>query len=486
MTKKTFLLVATGVVGVAGHGAMINPAPRSAHGQTLDAANKCGSSNPYSKAGRYAGEYCGNGCLGDACLYYQVGCYVGCGTCALTGKDLYPTAADLARAGNCKPIEPTLGGGDPAHERELRTHNIDNLSAMGDWTRPNPWRAPGSAGLARETFEPCGVNSGGSAHGGLPPTTAQDVPTGGPGTDLPSLGSTATWAAGSVVNATWALYANHGGGYSYRVCKKGADKNGKQTEACFQQTPLDFATQESTVVYTDGSRAPFTIPAVTTSKGTFPAGSQWRKNPIPMCNCDVGIGCGAKGGEEEEAAPVAAAAATASFRSAMKLGGDKNCVPDPTCSGTVKTNLPGCKKCDPSLAAFSCAKGACCPGYTEIAIDGGYYCSNKGPSPKGPTPAPAPNPMFEPYNVTHFHEGQTSKICPTGVHFETMWDEGMGASGEQGGSAPRDFGNFNYYFVDQLQVPSHLTAGDYTLSWRWDCEETPQVWNSCADITITA
>merc|ERR1711862_321068 len=30
-----------------------------------------------------------------------------------------------------------------------------------------------------------------------------------------------------------------------------------------------------------------------------------------------------------------------------------------------------------------------------------------------------------------------------------------------------------------------MGAGTYVLSWRWDCEETDQVWNSCADIVIT-
>ena len=56
---------------------------------------------------------CGIGCLGEACLYYQIGCYAGCGTCSLTGKDLYPTQADLDLADHCKPIEPTLGEGTP-------------------------------------------------------------------------------------------------------------------------------------------------------------------------------------------------------------------------------------------------------------------------------------------------------------------------------------------------------------------------------------
>merc|ERR1711939_136491 len=37
--------------------------------------------------------------------------------------------------------------------------------------------------------------------------------------------------------------------------------------------------------------------------------------------------------------------------------------------------------------------------------------------------------------------------------------------------------------MDEIHVPNKL--GDYVLSWRWDCEETDQVWNSCADIVIT-
>jgi hypothetical protein len=29
-----------------------------------------------------------------------------------------------------------------------------------------------------------------------------------------------------------------------------------------------------------------------------------------------------------------------------------------------------------------------------------------------------------------------------------------------------------------------LPAGEYVLSWRWDVEQSPQVWANCADITI--
>ena len=38
--------------------------------------------------------------------------------------------------------------------------------------------------------------------------------------------------------------------------------------------------------------------------------------------------------------------------------------------------------------------------------------------------------------------------------------------------------------VDRVKIPAWLPAGDYVLSWRWDCEETAQIWTNCADVTI--
>lgn len=40
--------------------------------------------------------------------------------------------------------------------------------------------------------------------------------------------------------------------------------------------------------------------------------------------------------------------------------------------------------------------------------------------------------------------------------------------------------------VDRVVVPADLPPGDYVLGWRWDCEETSQVWASCADVTVCA
>jgi len=377
---------------------MVFPSPRAAHNQTLDDNNKCGAADPYSKTGTMGnpptglgnGEYCGIGCLGEACLYYQIGCYAGCPTCSLYGKDLYPTPADLKAADSCVPIEPTLGGGDPVHERELRTHNVDNLSRHGDWTKVNPWRAPGSAGRGNPNFEPCGINSGGNESFVNPETTAKDVPKAGPGTALPFTGPGPVWARGSTVEAAWALYANHAGGYSYRLCKVGNDK---VTEECFQQTPLDFATNETEIKYTDG-RPSVMIPAVTTNVGTYPKGSMWRKNPVPMCNCDVGYDCYDESADEADGKDLLVA-----------------------------------------------------------------------------------------YNKTNFHPGQTSEKCPTGVQFPSLADEILGAAPYMPSEKMKG-SNYDYMMVDKLKIPDELPTGAYILSWRWDCEETPQVWNSCADLTI--
>jgi predicted carbohydrate-binding protein with CBM5 and CBM33 domain len=39
---------------------------------------------------------------------------------------------------------------------------------------------------------------------------------------------------------------------------------------------------------------------------------------------------------------------------------------------------------------------------------------------------------------------------------------------------------------DAVKIPKDLPAGDYVLSWRWDAEETAQIWANCADVVVTA
>jgi hypothetical protein len=48
------------------------------------------------------------------------------------------------------------------------------------------------------------------------------------------------------------------------------------------------------------------------------------------------------------------------------------------------------------------------------------------------------------------------------------------------------WGPFDLEIVDLLDVPEDLAPGDYVLGWRWDAEESNQVWSSCSDITVVS
>jgi len=80
-----------------------------------------------------------------------------------------------------------------------------------------------------------------------------------------------------------AAHAQHGGGYSYRICPASSPL----TEACFQSHPLDFVPSKSALLLPDGSRIPITPLHVST--GTQPAGSTWSRIPIPPT--DLGPRC---------------------------------------------------------------------------------------------------------------------------------------------------------------------------------------------------
>jgi len=48
------------------------------------------------------------------------------------------------------------------------------------------------------------------------------------------------------------------------------------------------------------------------------------------------------------------------------------------------------------------------------------------------------------------------------------------------------WGPYDVEIVDQVRVPKNLPPGDYVLGWRWDCEESNQIWASCSDVTVKA
>ena len=64
------------------------------------------------------------------------------------------------------------------------------------------------------------------------------------------------------------------------------------------------------------------------------------------------------------------------------------------------------------------------------------------------------------------------------------------SAGGGGGCTPEQsqawHDKFNFNIMDKVRVPQDLAAGEYVLSFRWDCEQTPQAWTQCSDITVTA
>ena len=94
---------------------------------------------------------------------------------------------------------------------------------------------------------------------------------------------TTEWKAGSVVEAAHWNEVNHGGMYSYRLCKVPEEGMGGLTEKCFKRGHLDFGDKQWIQYDAEDGRTLVEVETVRTREGTFPEGSQWTRNPIPDC-----------------------------------------------------------------------------------------------------------------------------------------------------------------------------------------------------------
>jgi len=322
--------------------------------------------------------------------------------------------------------QPTTIPGEPTLPDVARTFNLGVSSGPRDWSAKMPWRAPGSAPVLGSG---CGVGGGnkvalpnGGTQGALHRLNGKD------GVELDPIGNPAKWSRGSAQDVAWAINANHGGGYSYRLCKLGG--NGSVTEECFQRTPLAFASDKHTLQYPDTlynnityTFAPVEIPMVKVSEGTVPEGSEWARVPIPACNVCNQADCGA---------PVE---------------------PNMTDMFTPTVNgkpYPGVKQWaggevwyEQQLCGATCAggmfPGACPPDLTQF-----------------------PEPASGTAGYTHTR----ADIASLDFKEDGITD------------------GFLFNIVDKVAVPQDLEPGSYLLSWRWDCEQSGQIWQNCADVTI--
>ena len=250
-----------------GHCSMIRPKPRNAIDSQLPEWADGRSPYVWQPHGD-APCACRNGsspcASAQTCLYMSVGCTIGCKECdggAAGGAN--PNGKDRCNSG----MRATIN--EPKH----RTLNRGiRAGSEEDWTRWNPWRAPGNAPV----YDPCGRAGGGPrptpGHGEFTNTSFNSF--GDLGSRLPYYDSGTVWEAGSAVETMQAIRANHGGGYQYRLCPLAS----ALTEECFQRTPLDWA-DSSSLMLSNGTMIKLNSTFV--SDGTLPVGGTWQMLGIP-------------------------------------------------------------------------------------------------------------------------------------------------------------------------------------------------------------
>ena len=86
---------------------------------------------------------------------------------------------------------------------------------------------------------------------------------------------------------------------------------------------------------------------------------------------------------------------------------------------------------------------------------------------------------------------QFAPVCDESDECKAMMSQGNWASGfgSAGTCKCSGFSNGgpllpNLEVVDRVRIPAGLAPGRWVLQWRWDCEESDQVWMSCADVEI--
>ena len=316
-----------------------------------------------------------------------------------------------------------------------------NATGDADVFKKAPWRAPGTAPVLGSG---CGVAGGGdlifvnggnwssglttsAANGGGQPPL-KGITQGDDGLVVLPPQPPVVWTPGTEVEVGFGLNVNHGGGYSYRMCR---NVPGEVNEECFQRNVLRFADKAHTIRYTDGREV--STPMTRVSEGTFPAGSEWARNPLPECNkCYLGA---PSVNMTTHQATITAEPITASD----KCGPPLKAVPGGKHDGnneTIARRLAWLKQAGCNLGCTVCGDSMTIAAGPLTITTNGELVETQFPVPKevprGPSWAPQ-------------------------AAFSVM---------------------------DKVVVPRGLEPGKYLLSWRWDCEESTQVWQNCADIEV--
>ena len=430
----------------------------------------------------------------ESVYWYQVGCMIGC-ECSGGGKEDYPSPESV----RCTdPAPPTNT------DRDALTYNAYGSSPRGDWNRYMPWRAPGTS----RPIDSCGIASGFKPDAAVQYphqfSEASGIRQGQRGTDLPP-GPITQWEAGSIVDLSFYLVVNHGGGYQYRVCpKQNKDEDDTDTvdEACFERNPLVFADDHHTVFHGDRT---IEIPATDVTDGVVPEGYAWRMIPLPACNCDSGSYCARQGFTDRDFDvsydPDDAMSPYGSCPTGLQF------VPPHIADGSwpegygyyVATLLAG--KQDGGKAGFAGNTESPCAGHTDpnpCAADAANGCrwypekrvcyeSRTAGGGAGGSPKEAPGVCADHTDEAACLAGsQNGGPCtwydsPSKTVCYSAGDVGKSGTAKDDAAAG-DRTDGEWHITDRVYAPTD--PGGYVLQWRWDNEQTPQIWTTCADIEV--
>jgi hypothetical protein len=404
----------------------------------------------------------------ESLYWYQVGCMIGC-TCSGGGKDTYPSLDSV----NCKtPAKPTLSKSD-------RTWNIESKSPKGDWNMYMPWRAPGTS----KPLDSCGIASGflPSAKVQFPHSfSSSSVKQGDKGTELSFQAST-KWVVGSTVEAAFTLSVNHGGGYQYRVCPYGGTLN----EECFEKMPLKFADKYHTIRTTTNENVQ--INALDVVDGVIPSGHAWRRLPIPACNCDLGSSCLTDPSSSNDYKAYAEKDSSAFGKCTNGLQFQATHLTDGTWKegyGYYVSNLYGSSTSTKESKSDACsahADEATCKADTNCAWFNDNsktvcYTNTASKSSSKDSCADSKDETSCKSNSDGCTWYSAKGLC---YKMKRLLD---GIEGDTYGIGSKESSKPSWEIVDKLIAPSK--TGKYVLQWRWDNEQTPQIWTTCSHIEV--
>merc|ERR1712241_1049789 len=203
----------------------------------------------------------------------------------------------------------TFAAGEPSMSEEMYSDKRVSIKYEGE-ERYNPWSQPGTAPIYGQG---CGANGGnpngcngdhydpspfGTCCGGGRKNGQWKSGCGGYTGGKSALDHyadglfdggnfTTTWTRGKAEPVYWSIGAGPHGGYAYRLCKIPAGGVTHITETCFNQGHLYFAGDTNWIYanmkpYQNHDYSKWEeVPAVRTTEGTFPPGSEWTRITVP-------------------------------------------------------------------------------------------------------------------------------------------------------------------------------------------------------------